>query len=156
MNESPEILPCRHRKKGGCGMPCCFCRNTGFPIRWQEKIYKTYGMRLYSVMQENPYLLAEDIVLDLRRQMRSPDGSASIPIRITGSAAVSSTPTTGIGRGAYVSAEILSVSAGIRSVGPGEEQIEPQLANLMMDKKWWSKRKRRARSCMPCRIITQS
>ena len=26
------------------------------------KIYQTYGMRLYGVMQENPYLLAEDIV----------------------------------------------------------------------------------------------
>lgn len=51
------------------------------------KIYNTYGMEMYSVMRENPYRLAEDVVVwDSVSQTRSRGRSAFIPTRITASA----------------------------------------------------------------------
>ena len=66
-----------------------FLQQYGISVSLGVKIYGKYGSRVYTVLKENPYQLAEDIresVFGL--QMRLPEESGSIPIPIIGSEVV--------------------------------------------------------------------
>ncbi len=136
-----------------------FLQKYGISIRWQERFIKLMGCVSIALCRKNPYLLAEDIV---GVGFKTADEIAGrIGIHTDSDYRIRS----GIlytfyyrhrERGICICRNPVCFSRHQKCWASGEEQIEPQLANLMMDKKWWSKRKTAGRSCMPCRIITQS
>ncbi len=70
-----------------------FLQQYGISMNLAVKIYQHYGPEMYSVIQENPYQLADDIQgVDLRSRTRSRRRSGSSRIPITGSAADFSMP----------------------------------------------------------------
>lgn len=120
-----------------------FLQKYGISNTLAAKIYHTYGMRLYGVMEENPYLLAEDIAgvgfkmadeiaaragirMDSDYRIRS--GILYVLLRASGEGHT------------FLPEELLLRQAG-ELLGIDCEQIEPQLANLMMDKKIVKKEK---------------
>ena len=120
-----------------------FLQKYGISNTLAAKIYHTYGMRLYGVMEENPYLLAEDIAgvgfkmadeiaaragirMDSDYRIRS--GILYVLLRASGEGHT------------FLPEEMLLRQAG-ELLGIDCEQIEPQLANLMMDKKIVKKEK---------------
>lgn len=114
-----------------------FLQKYGISNALAIKIYQTYGMRLYGVMRENPYLLAEDISgvgfkaadeiaeragirMDSDYRIRS--GILYVLLRASSE-----------GHTYLPKAQLLQSAAEM--LGLTEQQIEPQLSNLMMDKK---------------------
>lgn len=114
-----------------------FLQKYGISNALAIKIYQTYGMRLYGVMRENPYLLAEDISgvgfkaadeiaekagirMDSDYRIRS--GILYVLLRASSE-----------GHTYLPKAQLLQSAAEM--LGLTEQEIEPQLSNLMMDKK---------------------
>ena len=72
-------------------MRCSFFRSTESPFLLGVKIYNHYGERIYGMLKENPYRMAEEIQgSGLRLQMRLPERWGYIPIRSSGSGAACS------------------------------------------------------------------
>lgn len=70
-----------------------FLQEYGISMNLALKIYHEYGPRLYGIIKENPYRLADDIQgVGLRWRMRSPSGSGYLPTPTSGSGAASSIP----------------------------------------------------------------
>ena len=62
-----------------------YLQKYGISAKLAAKIYNHYGMRVYKVMEENPYELADNIEgSDFVPQMRLRHASESIQIPITG------------------------------------------------------------------------
>ena len=101
------------------------------------RIYDTYGMSLYSVMQENPYKLAEDVVgigFKLADEIAEKIGiHTDSDYRIR--SGIFYTLQQSIGEGhCYLPMEVLLDRACLL-LGVDKEYIRPQVDNLMMDKK---------------------
>ncbi|MBO5282169.1 MAG: ATP-dependent RecD-like DNA helicase [Lachnospiraceae bacterium] len=101
------------------------------------RIYDTYGMTLYGIMKENPYRLAEDIHGIGFRIADEIAGRIGIhtdsDYRIRSGVFYTLLQSTGEGH-CYLPMEVLLKRAGAL-LGVAEENIRPQLDNLMMDKK---------------------
>ncbi len=101
------------------------------------KIYNTYGMELYGIMRENPYRLAEDIsgvgfkMAEERAARKGIHTDSDYRIR----RGILYTLLGAVGEGhCYLPMNILIDRAHIL-LGVSEENIRPQLDNMMMDKK---------------------
>ncbi len=124
-------------EKRGMREAMLFLQKYGISNALAGKIYQTYGMRLYGVMQENPYLLAEDIA---GVGFRTADEIAEkVGIHVDSDYRIRSgilyvlTQAQGDGN-LYLPADILLEQAA-EVLHLTQEQIQPQIANLMMDKK---------------------
>ena len=101
------------------------------------KIYNTYGMEMYSVMRENPYRLAEDVS---GVGFRIADGIAGrIGIHTDSDYRIRSgilyTLLQAVGEGhCFLPLELLLHRAA-ELLGVSEENIRPQVDNLIMDRK---------------------
>ncbi len=124
-------------EKRGMRDAMLFLQKYGISNTLAGKIYKTYGMRLYSVIQENPYLLAEDITGVGFKTADEIAGRIGIhtdsDYRIRSGILYALLQASGEGH-MYLPKSCLLEQAS-QVLGLGEEQMEPQLANLMMDKK---------------------
>ncbi|MCI9430531.1 MAG: ATP-dependent RecD-like DNA helicase [Lachnospiraceae bacterium] len=114
-----------------------FLQKYGISNTLAIKIYKAYGDGLYRVMQENPYLLAEDIN-GIGFKMAD-EIAGRIGIHTDSDYRIRSgilyTLLLGAGEGnVYLPMERLAEQAS-ELLGLTREQIEPQFANLMMEKK---------------------
>lgn len=101
------------------------------------RIYDTYGMALYGIMKENPYRLAEDIngigfkIADEIAGRIGIHTDSDYRIR----SGVFYTLLQSVGEGhCYLPMDVLLKRASTL-LGVAEENIRPQLDNLMMDKK---------------------
>lgn len=101
------------------------------------RIYETYGMGLYGIMRENPYRLAEDISgigFRIADEIAAKAGiRTDSDYRIRSGLFYTLQQAGGEGH-CYLPAEKLLVRAG-ELLGLEPELMEPQLANLAMDKK---------------------
>ena len=101
------------------------------------RIYDTYGMRLYSIMKENPYQLAEDIHgigFKIADEIASRIGiHTDSDYRIRSGVFYTLQQSVGEGH-CYLPMELLLCRAAAL-LGVSQENIRPQLDNLMMDKK---------------------
>lgn len=120
-----------------------FLQKYGISNTLAAKIYHTYGMRLYGVMEENPYLLAEDIA-GVGFKMAD-EIAARAGIRMDSDYRIRSGILYALlrasGDGHTFLPEALLLRQAEELLGIDCEQIEPQLANLMMDKKIVKKEK---------------
>lgn len=122
------------------------------------RIYETYGSRLYRVLEENPYQLADDI--DGIGFRKADELAARIGIhtdsdfRIRSGILYTLLQASGEGH-MYLPGSVLIRRAAALLDLP-QEAIADQLPNLSMDKKWSSRKTARIRSAMRFRIITQS
>ena len=124
-------------EKKGMREAMIFLQQYGISNALAVKIYDTYGMKLYQVMKENPYQLAEDIH-GIGFKMAD-EIAAKIGIRTDSDYRVRSgilyTLLLASMEGhVYLPKEILLRNTGIMLQLP-EEVIEVQLSNLAMDKK---------------------
>ena len=124
-------------EKKGMREAMIFLQQYGISNALAVKIYDTYGMKLYQVMKENPYQLAEDIH-GIGFKMAD-EIAAKIGIRTDSDYRIRSgilyTLLLASMEGhVYLPKEILLRNTGIMLQLP-EEVIEVQLANLAMDKK---------------------
>lgn len=101
------------------------------------RIYDTYGMTLYSVMKENPYRLAEDITgigFKIADEIASKIGiHTDSDYRIRSGIFYTLLQSVGEGHCYLPMEQLLNRSAVL--LGISQENIRPQLDNLMMDKK---------------------
>ena len=101
------------------------------------KIYDTYGMNLYGIMKENPYRLAEDIAgvgFKIADEIAAKIGiHTDSDYRIRSGVLYTLMQAVSEGH-CYLPANILLERAHILLSVP-EENIRPQLDNMMMDKK---------------------
>ena len=101
------------------------------------KIYDTYGMNLYGVMKENPYRLAEDIAgvgFKIADEIAAKIGiHTDSDYRIRSGVLYTLTQAVGEGH-CYLPMNILLERAHIL-LDVSEENIRPQVDNMMMDKK---------------------
>ena len=123
--------------KKGMREAMIFLQQYGISNALAVKIYDTYGMRVYQVMKENPYQLAEDIH-GIGFKMAD-EIAAKIGIRIDSDFRVRSgilyTLLLAAGEGhVYLPKEILLRNTSIMLQIP-PEVIEVQLSNLAMEKK---------------------
>ena len=124
-------------EKKGMREAMIFLQQYGISNTLAVKIYDTYGMRLYQVMKENPYQLAEDIQ-GIGFKMAD-EIAAKIGIRTDSDFRIRSgilyTLLLASMEGhVYLPKEILLRNTAMMLQIP-EEVIEVQLANLAMDKK---------------------
>ncbi|MBR5317222.1 MAG: ATP-dependent RecD-like DNA helicase [Lachnospiraceae bacterium] len=124
-------------EKKGMREAMIFLQQYGISNALAVKIYDTYGMKLYQIMKENPYQLAEDIH-GIGFKMAD-EIAAKIGIRTDSDYRIRSgilyTLLLASMEGhVYLPREILLRNTGIMLQLP-EEAIEVQLANLAMDKK---------------------
>lgn len=124
-------------EKRGMREAMLFLQKYGISNTLAAKIYQTYGMRLYSVMQENPYLLAEDISgvgFKMADELAAKIGiHTDSDYRIRSGILYALLQGTAEGH-TYLPQQLLLERAA-ELLGLMPEQIEPQLMNLMMDKK---------------------
>lgn len=124
-------------EKRGMREAMLFLQKYGISNTLAAKIYQTYGMRLYSVMQENPYLLAEDISgvgFKMADELAAKIGiHTDSDYRIRSGILYALLQGTAEGH-TYLPQQLLLERAA-ELLGLVPEQIEPQLMNLMMDKK---------------------
>jgi len=101
------------------------------------KIYDTYGMKLYNVMKENPYQLAEDINgvgFKIADEIASKIGiHTDSDYRIRSGVLYTLLQAVGEGH-CYLPVELLLERASLL-LNVQAESIRPQIDNLMMDKK---------------------
>ena len=114
-----------------------FLQKYGISNTLAVKVFNTYGTRLYRVMQENPYMLAEDISgvgFKIADEIAQKVGiHTDSDYRIRSGILYCLLQAAGEGN-TYLPMELLlERSANLLELSP--EQIEPQLMNLMMDKK---------------------
>ena len=114
-----------------------YLQQYGISNKLAVKIYDTYGSELYAVMQENPYRLAEDIsgigfkIADEIAGRIGIHTDSDYRIR----SGVIYTLLSAVGEGhCYLPAEELLRKASAL-LGVAIEAIEPQLTNLMMERK---------------------
>ncbi len=114
-----------------------FLQKYGISGALAAKIYNAYGMRLYGVMRENPYLLAEDIEgvgFRTADEIAARVGiCADSDHRICSGLLYTLQQASGEGNVYLPKDDLLAQASQILGLTAG--QIEPQLANLMMDKK---------------------
>lgn len=124
-------------EKRGMREAMLFLQKYGISNALAVKIYQTYGMRLYGVMQENPYLLAEDISgvgFKMADELAAKIGiHTDSDYRIRSGILYALLQGTAEGH-TYLPQELL-LDRAAELLGLAPEQIEPQLMNLMMDKK---------------------
>lgn len=124
-------------EKKGMRDAMLFLQKYGISNTLAIKIYNTYGMRLYGVMQENPYLLAEDIQgvgFKMADEIAAKIGiHTDSDYRIRSGILYALLQASAEGN-VYLPKELLLTCAG-ELLGLAPQQIEPQLMNLMMDKK---------------------
>lgn len=114
-----------------------FLQRYGISNTLAVKIYDTYGARLYGVLEENPYRLAEDITgvgFKIADEI-----AAKVGIHTDSDYRIRSGILYVLLQGAqegnvYLPMELLLQRAA-ELLGLTVEQIEPQIMNLMMDKK---------------------
>lgn len=114
-----------------------FLQNYGISNTMALKIYKQYGMKLYKLMQENPYKLAEDISgigFRIADEIASRIGIHTDSDYRIRSGILYTLLQAGTEGHVYLPEEmLLERAAGL--LGLTAEQIAPQLANLAIDKK---------------------
>lgn len=114
-----------------------FLQQYGISNALAVKIYNTYGMNIYGIMRENPYKLAEDISgigFRIADEIASKIGiHTDSDYRIRSGILYTLLQSTQEGHCYLPKEELLNRSAGLLEVE--KELMEPQLANLMMDKK---------------------
>lgn len=114
-----------------------FLQQYGISNALAVKIYETYGTKLYGVMKENPYRLAEDIHGVGFKLADELAGKAGIHMdsdyRIRSGILYSLLQSVGEGH-CYLPMEGL-LSRAEALLGVAREAIRPQMDNLMMDKK---------------------
>ena len=114
-----------------------FLQKYGITNNLAMKIYDTYGMQLYHVLQENPYRMAEEI--DGVGFKRADEIAQKIGIRTDSGFRIRCGVGYVLGQSAleghtYLPKEELIQKAG-QLLGVDREQIEVELPNLAMDKK---------------------
>lgn len=124
-------------EKKGMREALLFLQRYGISNTLAGKIYQTYGSRLYGVMRENPYLLAEDIS-GIGFKMAD-EIAAKIGIHTDSDYRIRSGILYVLLQGSleghtYLPKELLLARAA-ELLGLPEETTEVQLTNLMMDKK---------------------
>ena len=114
-----------------------FLQKYGISNTLAIKIYNRYGMRIYGVMNENPYVLAEDISgigFRIADEIANKIGiHTDSDYRIRSGLLYTLLQSTSEGH-LYLPEELLLRKAG-ELLGLTPEQIQPQVQNLMMDKK---------------------
>ena len=135
------------QEKRGMRDAMIFLQKYGISDTLSVKIYKTYGDRLYRVMQENPYLLAEDITGVGFKTADEIAGRLGIhadsDYRIRSGILYALLQASGEGN-MYLPEELLLEQAS-EVLGLSAGQISPQLVNLMMEKKIVIKEKKDSR-----------
>ncbi|MEG2232169.1 MAG: ATP-dependent RecD-like DNA helicase, partial [Lachnospiraceae bacterium] len=120
-----------------------FMQKYGISNTLAIKIYHYYGMKIYGVMKENPYRLTEDIGgigFRIADEIASKIGIHTDSDYRIRSAVLYVLLQATTGGNLYLPQEqLLHLSADLLELQP--EQIEPQLPNLMMDKKIIMKKK---------------
>ncbi len=119
-----------------------FLQQYGISNTLSLRIYECYGPRLYGIMKENPYRLAEDVQGIGFRIADEIAAKAGIRVdseyRIRSGILYTLTQAGGEGH-CYLPQDILLKRAG-ELLGLPPEAMEPQLGNLAMDKKLVMKR----------------
>ena len=114
-----------------------FLQQYGISNTLSVKIYNTYGMNIYGIMRENPYKLAEDISgigFRIADEIASKIGiHTDSDYRIRSGILYTLLQSTQEGHCYLPKSELLGRSAGLLGLEP--EILEPQLANMMMEKK---------------------
>lgn len=114
-----------------------FLQKYGISNTLALKIYKQYGMGLYKVMQENPYRLAEDVTgigFRIADEIASKIGIHTDSDYRIRSGMLYTLAQAGAEGHVYLPEEmLLSRAAALLELTP--EQIQPQIANLAIDKK---------------------
>lgn len=114
-----------------------FLQQYGISNTLAVKIYDTYGMNLYGIMKENPYKLAEDITgvgFKIADEIAGKIGiHTDSDYRIRSGLLYTLLQAVGEGH-CYLPMELLLKRAAVL-LNLGEEDIRPQVDNLMMDKK---------------------
>jgi len=124
-------------EKKGMREALLFLQKYGISNTLAAKIFKTYGMRLYGVLQENPYLLAEEITgvgFKMADEIAGKIGiHADSDYRIR--SGILYTLSQASGEGNVYLPKKLMLGRASQLLGLSEQQIEPQLYNLAMDRK---------------------
>lgn len=114
-----------------------FLQQYGISNTLAVKIYNTYGMNIYGIMKENPYKLAEDISgigFRIADEIAAKIGiHTDSDYRIRSGILYTLLQSTQEGHCYLPKAELLKRSEALLEVE--QEIMEPQLSNLMMDKK---------------------
>ena len=114
-----------------------FLQKYGISNTMALKIYKQYGMKLYKIMQENPYKLAEDITgigFRIADEIASRIGIHTDSDYRIRSGILYTLLQAGTEGHVYLPEELLlERAASMLELTP--EQIAPQIANLAIDKK---------------------
>lgn len=114
-----------------------FLQQYGISNTLAIKIYRTYGMNIYGVMRENPYRLAEDINgvgFRIADEIASKIGiHTDSDYRIRSGIVYILLQSAQEGHCYLPKSELLERSAVL--LGLDKETLEPQLSNLMMEKK---------------------
>lgn len=114
-----------------------FLQKYGISNTLAIKIYKEYGTDIYNVLQENPYKIAEDISgigFKIADEIAKKIGiKTDSDYRIRSGLLYTLLQAVNEGH-TYLPVEVLKEKAGV-ILGIGTEVLEPQLANLAMDKK---------------------
>ena len=124
-------------EKKGMREAMIFLQQYGISNALAVKIYDTYGMKIYQVMKENPYQLAEDIHgigFKMADEIAGKIGIRTDSDYRIRSGILYTLLLASMEGHVYLPKEILMRNTGIMLQLP-EEVIEVQLANLAMDKK---------------------
>lgn len=114
-----------------------FLQKYGISNALAVKIYKQYGSRLYAVMKENPYRLAEDVSgvgFKIADEIAGKIGIHTDSDYRIRSGLLYALMQAGVDGNVYLPDHILLEKAA-DLLGLQPQQLEPQLSNLMMDKK---------------------
>lgn len=114
-----------------------FLQKYGISNALAVKIYKQYGSRLYAVMKENPYRLAEDVSgvgFKIADEIAGKIGIHTDSDYRIRSGLLYTLMQAGLDGNVYLPDHILLEKAA-ELLGLQPQQLEPQLSNLMMDKK---------------------
>lgn len=114
-----------------------FLQKYGISNSLAVKIFKQYGSRLYAIMKENPYRLAEDVTgvgFKIADEIAGKIGIHTDSDYRIRSGLLYTLMQAGMDGNVYLPDTIL-LEKTAELLGLKQEQIEPQLSNLMMDKK---------------------
>lgn len=130
-------IACQMEEKKDMREAMIFLQKYGISNTLAVKIYDTYNMRLYGILQENPYRLAEDIsgigfkIADEIAEKVGIHTDSDFRIR----SGILYTLLQAAAEGHVYLPEQLLLARAAELLGLKEELLQPQLANLMMDKK---------------------
>ncbi len=130
-------LACQMEEKKDMRDAMIFLQQYGISNALAVKLYDTYRMGLYQILRENPYQLAEDIHgigFKMADEIAAKSGiHTDSQFRIKSGILYTLLQAAAEGH-AYLPKELLYARAG-ELLGLEIQAMEPQLANLMMDKK---------------------